>query len=252
MKLSLGEKTFRVVRFLLGVRNARVAQALAGYGFKQTDMEEGWSLIYALGKGRLAVLPPGPRDMESLLKLDAWENQWFPISQAALERRFPAVAARFFLNLSQTEGPEVTISVRTFVDRFDELAAMPDKYGAEAPKAVELLRERGVTPAVVEEARKLLTTLTQVAEPSDPVDDEEQEEQLIQAEDAMWSWYLEWSKIARVAIKSRVLLRQLGFLARRGGEEDEEAEAPATGTPAAGSTAPVSTPLGTTPRAAVA
>ena len=174
MKLSLGEKTFRVVRFLLGVRNPRVAQALAGYGFKQTDRDEGWSLIYALGQGRLAVLPPGPRDMEALLKLDAWENQWFPIAQAALDRRFPAVAARFFLNLSQTEGPEVAISVRTFVDRFDELAAMPDKYGAEAPTAVELLRERGVTAAVIEEARKLLTTLTQVAEPAEAVDLEQE------------------------------------------------------------------------------
>ena len=218
MKLSLGEKTFRVVRFLLGVRNPRVAQALAGYGFKQTDRDEGWSLIHALGKGRLAVLPPGPRDMEALLKLDAWENQWFPISQAALERRFPAVAARFFLNLSQTEGPEVAISVRTFVDRFDELAAMPDKYGAEAPKAVELLRARGVTAAVIEEARKLLTTLTQVDQPAEAVALEQEEEELTQAEDAMWAWYLEWSKIARVAIKNRPLLKQLGFLAARRGD----------------------------------
>ena len=167
MKLSLGERTFRVVRFLLGVRNPRVAQALAGYGFQQSDMEEGWRLIYALGKGKLAVLPPGPRDMETLLKLDAWENQWFPISQAALERRFPAVAERFFLNLSQTEGPEVAISVRTFVDRYDELTALPEKYGAEAPNAVELLRTRGLTAAVIEEARQLLTALTQVAEPAE-------------------------------------------------------------------------------------
>ena len=116
MPLSLGDKTFRTIRFLLGLRNPRIATALTGYGFKHEDMQEGWGLINALGKGKLAVLPNGPRDMETLLRLDAWENQWFPVAQAALDRRFPAVSARFFLNLTQTEGPEVAISVRAFVD----------------------------------------------------------------------------------------------------------------------------------------
>jgi hypothetical protein len=69
MPLTLGDKTLRTIRFLLGLRNPRIATALAGYGFKNEDMVEGWNLINALGKGRLAVLPPGPRDMETLLKL---------------------------------------------------------------------------------------------------------------------------------------------------------------------------------------
>lgn len=240
MPISLGDKTFRVVRFLIGLRNPRVASALAGYGFKTEDMQEGWSLINALGKGKLAVLPPGPRDMEMLLKLDAWENQWFPIAQAALERRFPAVAARFFLNLTQTEGPEVAITVRTFVDRYEELLAGSEKYGAEAKQAQALLTARGVTAGVVEEAKALLTKLTQLAEAPKSESMEEQEAELEAAEAAMWAWYLEWSKIARVAIKQRVLLRQLGFLAtRRGGDEDEE-EAPA---------APGSPPVAATPSA---
>jgi hypothetical protein len=213
----------------MGLRNPRIATALASYGFKDEDMQEGWTLINALGKGKLAVLPPGPRDMETLLKLDAWENQWFPIAQAALERRFPAVAARFFLNLVQTEGPEVAISVRTFVDRYEELVAGSEKFGAEAKKAQELLVTRGVTPAVVEEAKALLTKLTQMAEPAEPVSVEEQEAELEAAETAMWAWYLEWSKIARIAVKQRVLLRQLGFLAvRRGGDEEEETDTTTT------------------------
>ena len=95
--------------FLLGLRNPRIATALAGYGFKQEGRDEGWALINALGKGKLELLPPEPRDVETLLKLDALENQWFPIAQAGLERRFPAVSAKFFLNLVQTEGPAVAI-----------------------------------------------------------------------------------------------------------------------------------------------
>jgi hypothetical protein len=242
MAISLGDKTFRTIRFLLGLRNPRIATALTGYGFKQADMEEGWNLINALGKGKLAVLANGARDMETLLKLDAWENQWFPISQAALDRRFPALSARFFLNLTQTEGPEVAITVRTFVDRYDELAAGAEKFGAEAPQALALLAERGVTAAVVTEAKSLLTKLTHVAEPAEAVSVEEQEAALEAAETAMWAWYIEWSKIARIAIKQRPLLRQLGFLSvRRGSEEEEETEepAPTTTTPA---TAPATTP----------
>jgi hypothetical protein len=251
MRLSLGDKTARVIRFLLGVRNPRIATALASYGFKSTDMEEGWKLINDLGRGKLAVLPTGPRDMETLLKLDAWENQWFPIAQATLDRRFPALSARFFLNLVQTEGPEVAISVRTFVERYDELVAGDAKFGAEAAKAVELLAQRGVTAAVIADAKALLQNLTQVAEPSEPVSVEQQEAELEEAETAMWGWYLEWSKIARIAIKQRVLLKQLGFLnVRRGGEEEAE-EAPegeSTTTPAAPVTAapaPVAAPAAT-------
>lgn len=57
----------------------------------------------------------------------------------------------------------------------------------------------------------------------------------------MWSWYLEWSQIARVAIKQRALLKELGFLTTRRGEEESETEttAPATTPP------PAATPAGT-------
>jgi hypothetical protein len=244
MKLSLGDKTFRVIRFLFG---------LAGYGFKQADRDEGWALINALGKGKLAVLPAEPRDMEALLKLDAWENQWFPIAQAALDRRFPAVAAKFFLNLAQTEGPAVAISVRTFVDRYEELAGGVEKFGAEAPKALELLVGRGVTAAVVAEAKALLTTLTQVASPEVPPSFEEQQEELEKAEAAMWSWYLEWSQIARVAIKQRALLKELGFLnTRRGAEEEEEGEGTTPSTTTAAGTTPAATPAAAQPTAPAA
>lgn len=44
--------------------------------------------------------------------------------------------------------------------------------------------------------------------------------------EAMWAYYLEWSAIARVAIKDRAVLRALGFgsLRRKATEEEEETE----------------------------
>ena len=221
MSFAIGDKATRVIKFLVGLRNPSVATALAGYGFTEEDMAEGWGLVNALGKGKLAVLPAQPRDMEVLLKLDAWENHWFPVSSASLERRYPAVFARMFLNLQQAEGPEVAVTVRTFVDRYDELTAPDSKYGPEGAKARDLLTARGVTPAVVDEARNLLSQLTKVAvAPITQASVVEQEAELARAEDVLWAWYLEWSKVARVAIKQRALLRQLGFLTRHAVEED--------------------------------
>jgi len=201
----------------------------------------------------MAVLPVGPREMETLLKLDAWENQWFPIAQAALERRFPAVHARFFLNLTQTEGPEVAITVRTFVDRYDELGAGDAKYGAEAKKAQELLISRGVTVAVITEAKDLLSKLSRVAEPAEGVSPDQQEAELEKAEADMWAWYIEWSKIARIAVKQRALLKQLGFLvARRGTDEEDEPEVTPPGPVAPPTTAPNAGNGGATVSAAAA
>lgn len=227
MSFAIGEKATRVIRFLIGLRNPAVATALANYGFSEKDMAEGWSLVNALGQGKLAVLPAQPRDTEVLQKLDAWENHWFPVSSASLERRYPAVFERMFLNLHQAEGPQVAVTVRTFIDRYDALVAADSPYGPDGAKAQELLTARGVTPAVVDEARTLLTQLSKVA--SAPITQAyalEQDAELQRAEEALWAWYLEWSKVARVAIKQRALLRQLGFLTRHATEEDAPVPVP--------------------------
>jgi hypothetical protein len=226
MAIRLGDKIERVIRFLLGVRNPRIATALAGYGFKEADMAEGWILVHGLGQGKLAVLPVASREMETLQKLDAWENHWFPIASAVLERHHPAVHARVFLNLAQAEGPEVAVSVGTFVSRYDDLSAEASKHGPEGTKARDVLTSRGLTPGIIEEARALLAALTKVSAPVETPSQVDLEAQLEEAEAKLWAWYLEWSRVARVAIKQRVLLRQLGFLstARRGSEESEEDE----------------------------
>jgi hypothetical protein len=114
----------------------------------------------------------------------------------------------------------VAITVRTFVDRYDELTAGDDKYGAEAKQAQALLAARGVTPAIVAEAKALLTELQQVAGSTELVLLEEREAELEAAGTAMWAWYLEWSKIARAAIKQRALLKQLGFLVAHPGSDE--------------------------------
>jgi len=72
-----------------------------------------------------------------------------------------------------------------------------------------------------------------------------QEANFDKAERELWAWYLEWSTIARNAIKQRSLLKKLGFLQDNGrgaGDDDEHAEDESgEGKTASGSKEPVST-----------
>ncbi len=43
----------------------------------------------------------------------------------------------------------------------------------------------------------------------------------VAAEQHLWSWYLEWSSLARIAIRDRRLLRSLGFRRGTRGSEGE-------------------------------
>jgi hypothetical protein len=213
MKLSMGQKAERVLKLLLGLENERVMGALLAYGFTEADKNEGWALLRGLGQGKLSQMPNTVVNSNVVQQLDKWENRWFPVASASLARRYPQVHERLFLNLSQTEGPEVVISVRTLIDRLDQLSAGHADYGPDAAAARKLLETRGLTEAVVNEARAVLESLGRIdIKPAPPVAREQQQEQLSKAESEMWAWYLEWSQLARVAIKQRSLLRQLGFL----------------------------------------
>jgi hypothetical protein len=209
MAMPLGEKGARVLKFLMGMRNPRIASSMTAFGFTDADLQEGWTLLNAVGRVKLDAHAPAA-DSSTIEKLDAWENRWFPIAAATLERRFPTVHAQVFKNLSQTEGPGVAVSVRTFVERFDQMASGAGAYGAEGTQAKAVLESRGLTQTVLNEARGLLETVGKIAtiNPATVQDPKVLEK----AENDLWAWYLEWSQIARVAVTQRVLLRQMGFL----------------------------------------
>ena len=220
MALPVGEKAARVMKMLMGMRNPRIASAMAAYGFTEADLQEGWTLLNAVGRVKLDAHTPAA-DTSTLQKLDEWENRWFPIVAATLERRFPAVHAQIFKNLSQTEGPAVAVSVRTLLERLDQMKAGSGAYGAEGPKAAAVLETRGLTPAVLNQARSYLETMgkVQTVEATMAAQDPQA---LEKAENDLWAWYLEWSQIARVAVTQRVLLKQMGFLPTRKSKATEE------------------------------
>jgi hypothetical protein len=209
----LSGKAERVLKLLLGLRNRKIAAALASRGFGKDDLEEGLALLRGVTDVSLDALPSHSANPAIIQDLDRWENEWFPVASATLLRHYPEIHARIFLNLSQTEGAAVVISVGTFLTRLAELTRAEGGYGQAGKDARKLLQRRGLTPAVVDEAKALLAQVSTIEEePAEPVDLEEERARFTAAEDAMWAWYLEWAQIARSTIKERVLLRRLGFL----------------------------------------
>ena len=78
----------------------------------------------------------------------------------------PDVHNWFFKNLSQTEGAAVGVGVGTFVERFEKTDKAESDGGVKSGKAAKkILAERGLSKAVIDEAKGLLETLGGISGP---------------------------------------------------------------------------------------
>lgn len=231
MKLTIGQKAMRCVVFLLGLRNAQITRIMARHGLSPEERQRGWRLVQELASGRLSA--EESQNPKVLRQLDEWENLWFPIIEATLRARFPDVHALVFRNLAQSSGAAVVMVVRTLIDRIDGLDRPVAEGGigeAEAARVRALLAARGIDEATLAEGRAMLETLATPEVDETPSISREEEEA---AEKAMWSWYLEWSAIARAVITDRRQLRMLGYRRNTSGQvvEDPSVVEPTDGEP---------------------
>ena len=223
-KLSVGEKAHRAVDFLMGVSNWQVQRAMGSFGFGQRALDEGWARLRNLTTDKLQI-SSSLVDPRLVGALDAWENRWFPIVEIVLRTNFLGVHELVFRNLRPDEG----VGGRR-LGRDADRSARADRQ-ADPTRAVwvrrgqaacSLLVERGVTERVLTDARDLLAHVGSAKEPD--LLESEDPEAVAAAEESLWRWYLEWSGIARIAIRDRRLLRALGFLKtvrRPDGTEEE-------------------------------
>lgn len=104
------------------------------------------------------------------------------------------------------------------LERLDELGATG---GPEESRALEHLARRGLDAETTDEARRLVGRL--MSPPPASPGRELCPEAVARAEAELWSWFIEWSTIARAVIKSRRQLRLLGYLAsKRDADEPDE------------------------------
>jgi hypothetical protein len=220
-KVPLGDAASQLLKLLIALRKPNVQTAMMVYGLTQQDIQEGWELLRRLSAEKLdKVLALESGHAESLKKLDAWENLWFPIAGAVLERHAPEVHAEVFRNLGQASGAEVILTVGTFLRRLEEQRAT--EAGAQA---LAKLATRGLDARAIEQAQALLDDLQGVAAGSvlpaptpndgdedgdeDPLGEGEGDEALAQQ---LHAYHKEWATIARKAIKDRRILRGMGLV----------------------------------------
>ena len=139
--------------------------------------------------------------------------------------RFPQVYEELFHGYQRTTGVDVILMMRLFVER---LRALREKTDEESRAAIALLAERGLTDEV---DRAVEALLAQAMVPARPA--EAHRADALEAETAMWRFYIEWSRIARTVVKERALRRALGFRDNRAGDPEMPEAASVGVTPAA-------------------
>ena len=222
MALTAGQKVERVLKFLIGFRYKPAVNAMKAHGFTMADVEEGWDLLRATGLVAFSKVTGEPVDNSLILELDAWENRWFPIAKATLDRRHPAVALTLFHNLQQQEGAAATLSVSAFLARYEQMKKGEGAYAAEGKAAIEILAERGLNKDVLDAARGLLSQIGNVDFSDDTDQAAETSAAFEKAQTELWKWYLEWSQVARSCIDNKATLRMLGFGKARSNARPEE------------------------------
>lgn len=230
-RATLNGKATRVLMMLLGLRFRPVREAFERRGMTASDVDEGWALLRALGESRPtrgAEAPVGSlRDAPWFLALDAFEDMWFPITEAVLRRYAPSLLGPVLGGLGRKGGYELIPTVSIFIKRVRELEGLGSPEGR---LAREKLAQRGLRDEVLEEAEAHLKSATRYdVEAVEAFRAREAEEakrpSSEEAEAALWGWYLEWSTVGRLALKGEPrLLRQAGLgpsaSKERGGEEE--------------------------------
>lgn len=216
----MGQKADRVYKFLMGARHPKVTHALAGFGFSDANMQDGWARVEACAElARVEEGSAGPSP-KLVAQLDAFENVWLTVAKATLKANYPEVHDALLGNLWQSTGRDAAMTVGTFLKRLREMEAGTGAFAADGAAARALLSERGLTEKVVAEAEVLIAMIKTTAKVDEALIELKAKREKATAH--AWNWYLEWSAIARIAVKDRRLLRSMGFLNGSGAKEDSE------------------------------
>ncbi|HEX2569434.1 MAG TPA: hypothetical protein VH877_07725 [Polyangia bacterium] len=229
-KTVLAETPARVLKFLGAVsKSPSIYKALVGHGYTRNDHQEGWQLLLrAAGYYRLPPLLPddaGP-GVAALAQLDDWAGTRIRLLRVALGRRSPEQAAALFAgpldtNLVRPGSGGSVLAVQALLDRVDDLEKGAQRKDApEADRAaLALLAQRGLTQEERRRLRGLIevvktggATLTGPVGAAEGTEEEGGEEQDLRK---LRAWYEEWAATARVGIRRRDHLIQLGLAHRK-------------------------------------
>jgi hypothetical protein len=222
----------RVVRFIHAVAKSEVILGLlAARGYAAEDQAEAWELLRRATQLD-ATLEPAAKKIASdpevsgaIDLLDAWDNEHFPIIEAALARRFPKQRAKLFENLQVQDGALSVVAVRTLLERLKLLAKGKLTDDAQGDKDANALLVRRMYGEELRAKLARAVDLAQSLPELNAMDDRQQEQRGAQrraALVALYGWWKEWATTARKAIKRRDQLLLLGLVTRRPRVKEQE------------------------------
>ena len=120
---TLDQTPARALTFLRGAIRVEIARLLAGVGYGEADHSEGWTLLHAASgyspSDATTVLQGGATDEDvaaAVRFVDAFDEDGFRITEAALRRHFPEVNEFVMTGLTAKKGVAALIDVQTFLD----------------------------------------------------------------------------------------------------------------------------------------
>ena len=162
--------------------------------------------------GRDLALSDGPiagANKRLITAVDAWENVWFDVADAALARSFPEIHTKVLDKLAKTSGPMVLLNVKALLDRLDVLEKSGDPNDA---AALALLAKRGLNSEERGRAAALINQ-ARTGEADESDDAASKDADLDEATAQMWAWYRDWAKTARTVIASKRVRIMMGLSA---------------------------------------
>lgn len=211
-----------LVRALVFLRAASsdpgVRAALTTTGFGARDVDEGWALLRAACSSP-APAPPAPERPTDVLDatraLEIFTRTMLPRARAVTRRFHPTYEAFLFATRGG-RGASITIAA-VFVERCDELRSSPTrrKFRKRDAEVLAALASRGVTAAVLEDARRNVAIATGGMPRPEPRAPKSLPRASRAALDALHAWVRDWSDCARTVITRRDWLIRLGIGRRR-------------------------------------
>lgn len=219
--------------------NLAIFSQLQTRGYSKLIHRDGWRLLQAASNvGVVADDTPdiAPEVADAIAKLDDLDDEWYQIITASLKYEYPDQLAIVIGDKKPARGAGAVLNMSSFSQGLNVLESSPERAATREAdaKALELIAPRGIgakeRAAVAALLEKAMSTPE--AKPRSPEEIAAADEAYVRALGALRQWYDVWSTIARVAVRRRDRLIQLGLAHRKSPAEPEEPEAGGGVTPA--------------------
>jgi len=216
--------------------NLAIFTSLCGRGYSALVHREGWTKLSASSSIGIVADDSeiAPEVAAAVAKVDEQDEVFIRIIRATWKRRFPEQASFVLRDMQPATRMEAVLNMSTILDGLTALESSPDRASTrdQDGQALALLAKRGLGAELRAEIAGWVEKAKSVPQstPMSPEDLAQADEAYVRALGDLRAWYEEWSEIAKVVIKRRDRLMQLGLAHARQREVAEpETEEPAPG-----------------------